>query len=73
MTVLNNMSDYISNYKQGENDGILKHVLGNSRPTVERSLSSKTGLDAGSIGSLLTMAAPIIMGALGKNTKTAGT
>lgn len=71
-SILNSMSDYISHYKQGEGDGILKHVLGNSRPTVERSLSAKTGLDMGSIGNLLTMAAPIIMGALGKTQRQQG-
>jgi len=71
-SILNNLSDYISNYKSGEGDGILGHVLGNNRPTVERSLSAKTGLDMGSIGNLLTMAAPIIMGALGKTQKTQG-
>lgn len=71
-SILNNMSDYISNYKQGEGDGILKHVLGNNRSTVERGLSSKTGLDMGSIGNLLTMAAPIIMGVLGKTQRSQG-
>ncbi|MBN2072373.1 MAG: DUF937 domain-containing protein [Actinobacteria bacterium] len=71
-SILNNLSDYISNYKQGSGDGILGHVLGNSRPTVEKSLSAKTGLDMGSIGSLLTMAAPILMGALGKTQRNQG-
>ncbi len=71
-SVLNNLSDYISNYKSGDGEGILGHVLGNSRPAVEKGLSAKTGLDMGSIGNLLTMAAPIIMGALGKTQQTQG-
>jgi hypothetical protein len=71
-SLLNNLSDYISNYKQGDGDGILGHVLGNNRTTVEKSLSQKTGLDMGSIGSLMTMAAPLLMGALGKTQKTQG-
>jgi hypothetical protein len=71
-SILNNMSDYISNYKKGSGEGILGHVLGNSRPAVERSLSQKTGLDMGSIGNLLTMAAPLIMGMLGKTQRQNG-
>ncbi|OPL17549.1 MAG: hypothetical protein AVO38_00785 [delta proteobacterium ML8_D] len=71
-SLLNNLSDYISNYKQASGDGILGHVLGNNRTTVEKSLSQKTGLDMGSIGNLLTMAAPLLMGMLGKTQKTEG-
>lgn len=71
-SILNSMSDYIQNYKQGDGDGILKHVLGNSRPAMEKSLSKETGLDTGSIGNLLTMAAPIIMGMLGQKQRQQG-
>jgi hypothetical protein len=71
-SILNNLSDYISNYQSGSGNGILNHTLGNSRPAVERGLSQKTGLDVGSIGNLLTMAAPIIMGMLGKTQKQNG-
>ncbi len=71
-SLLNNLSDYISNYKQSSGDGILGHVLGNNRTTVEKSLSQKTGLDAGSVGNLLTMAAPLLMGMLGKTQRTQG-
>jgi hypothetical protein len=71
-SILNNLSDYISNYQSGAGNGILSHTLGNSRPAVERGLSQKTGLDMGSIGNLLTMAAPLIMGMLGKTQRQNG-
>jgi hypothetical protein len=71
-SILNNLSDYISNYQAGNGNGILGHTLGNNRPAVERGLSQKTGLDMGTIGNLLTMAAPIIMGALGKTQRQNG-
>ena len=71
-SILDNMSDYIANYRQGSGDGILGHVLGSNRTAVEKSLSAKTGLDMGSIGSLLTMAAPIVMGMLGKTQRQQG-
>ena len=46
--------------------GILGHVFGNKQPQVENALSQKTGLDAGSIANILKIAAPIVMGYLGK-------
>lgn len=46
--------------------GILGHVLGNKQPRVENALSEKSGLDAGTIAQILKIAAPIVMGYLGK-------
>lgn len=46
--------------------GILDHVLGNRQSDMQQALSAKTGLDAGSIGSLLALLAPIVMGMIGK-------
>ncbi|WP_282160624.1 DUF937 domain-containing protein [Ulvibacterium marinum] len=46
--------------------GILGHVLGNKQPQVENALSQKSGLDAGTITSILKIAAPIVMGYLGR-------
>jgi len=71
-SVIDNLSDYISNYQSGQGNGILGHVLGDNRTAVERGLSQKSGLDMGSIGNLLTMAAPLIMGMLGKTQKQQG-
>ncbi|MEW7278061.1 DUF937 domain-containing protein [Aquimarina sp. 2201CG1-2-11] len=46
--------------------GILGHILGNKQPVVENALSQKSGIDAGSIAQILKVAAPILMGVLGK-------
>jgi hypothetical protein len=46
--------------------GILSHVFGGKQPQVENALSQKSGMDAGSIANILKIAAPIIMGFLGK-------
>ncbi len=46
--------------------GILGHVLGNKQPQVENALSQKSGLDAGAIANILKIAAPIVMGYLGR-------
>ncbi len=49
--------------------GILGHVLGAKQNNVQNALSQKSGLDAGTIGSILKIAAPLLMGYLGKQTK----
>jgi hypothetical protein len=54
--------------KSVKDDGgkILGHILGGNQPNVERALGSKSGIDAGSVGQILKVAAPILMGVLGK-------
>lgn len=49
--------------------GILGHILGGKQPQVENALSSKSGLDAGTISQILKIAAPILLGYLGKQTR----
>jgi hypothetical protein len=53
------------------NDGtkILGHVLGNKQQRVEQTLGAKAGMDASSVAQILKVAAPIIMGVLGKQTR----
>tara|TARA_R110002072_G_scaffold118631_1_gene250660 strand:- start:69253 stop:69888 length:636 start_codon:yes stop_codon:yes gene_type:complete len=45
--------------------GILKHVLGGNQPRVEQNISRNSGVDAGSVGQIIKIAAPILMGVLG--------
>ncbi len=70
-SILENLGGYIQSPGGGAGDGILKHVLGGKRATVEAGLAQQTGLDAGSAGQLLTMLAPVVMGALGRTRKEA--
>ncbi|WP_420601309.1 DUF937 domain-containing protein [Flagellimonas sp.] len=49
--------------------GILGHVFGSKQPQVENALSSKSGIDAGAISQILKIAAPILLGYLGKQTR----
>ena len=46
--------------------GILGHILGGKQPAVENALSQKSGIDASSVGEILKVAAPLLMGVLGK-------
>lgn len=46
--------------------GILSHVLGGKQAQVENALSQKSGIDASTIATILQVAAPILMGMIGK-------
>lgn len=71
-SILDDVSGFIGNSDGGPGEGILKHVLGGNRNTVENGLSAKTGLNSSQISQLLKMAAPLIMGFLGKQKKEQG-
>ncbi len=46
--------------------GILSHILGNKQQGVEQVIGQKAGIDAGAVGNILKVAAPLLMGVLGK-------
>ena len=50
-------------------EGIVNHVFGGQQQEVARALSSKSGLDMGTIMQLLPLLAPIVMGMLGKQAR----
>lgn len=49
-----------------DGDGILGHVLGGSKDNAVHALSQKSGLDSNSVMQILQVAAPILLGYLGK-------
>lgn len=65
-SILDGLGDFLQNPQAGPGEGILGHVFGSRRPTIERGLSQSSGLDTANIGKLMGMLAPIVMGALGK-------
>lgn len=48
---------------------ILGHILGSKQQGVEKIIGEKSGLDMGSVANILKVAAPILMGVLGKQAK----
>ncbi len=68
--LLDNLGDLFSggvdHSVHNDGAGILKHVLGAKQTGVEQSLSAKTGMDTQSIAHILKIAAPILMGMLGR-------
>ncbi len=57
---------------QQDGAGILGHLLGDKQQGVENALSQQSGIDVGSVGNILKVAAPLLMGFLGKQTQQAG-
>jgi hypothetical protein len=71
-SILDNLAGYLGNPQQGNGSGILGHVLGDQRSSVENNLAQATGLDQGSAGSLMEIVAPLVMGAVGKTQQQNG-
>jgi hypothetical protein len=65
-SILDDVPGYLNGAENGPGTGILRHVLGGKQQTVETGLSRATGLEAGKAGQLLTVLAPLVMGALGR-------
>ncbi len=65
-SVLDNLSGFLKNPMVANGAGILKHVLGAKQAPVSKGLSKTSGLSAAQVSQLLAIAAPLIMGMLGK-------
>lgn len=65
-SLLDNLGDFVSNPESFKGSGILKHVLGDKRQNVEQYISRDTGLSGQSVSQILEIAAPMVMGLLGK-------
>jgi hypothetical protein len=52
--------------------GILGHVLGGRQSNIESAVSRSSGVDIASVGKIMAMIAPLIMGALGKAKRQQG-
>ena len=52
-----------------DGDKILGHVLGDKQQNVQSAIGQKSGMDSGSVAQILKVAAPILMGVLGKQSR----
>ena len=71
-SLLDNLGSFLNNPEQANGAGILKHVLGSKRQNVEQYISRDSGLDKSAVVKILEMAAPIVMGYLGKKNRGTG-
>ena len=65
-SILENLSGFLGNPQAANGAGILGHVLGAQQPVVTKGLTQGTGLNGEQVGQLLQIAAPLVMGMLGK-------
>lgn len=64
--ILNDVLGFLGKADERDGQGILGHIFGNKKERVETGLSRSTGLDLNSIVKLMGIAAPLVMGLLGK-------
>ncbi len=70
--LLDQAQNFIRQGNIGNGEAILGHVLGSRQGSAEQQLASKTGLSSGQTHQLLGLLAPLVMGALGKQTQAEG-
>ena len=64
--VLGNLGNLLGGSSMNEGEKILGHVFGNKKSNVQQQLGQATGLGGQGAGDLMSMLAPMVMGALGK-------
>ena len=70
--LLENLGGLIGNPQSGPGAGILGHIFGGRRDTVEEGVGQATGLDRQQIGKLLMVLAPIVLGVLARRGSAGG-
>ncbi|WP_435262697.1 DUF937 domain-containing protein [Tenacibaculum sp. nBUS_03] len=75
-SILDNLGDLfnggVDNDVVQDGGNILGHILGNKQQGVEQVIGQKAGIDSGSVANILKVAAPILMGVLGKQSRQNG-
>jgi hypothetical protein len=71
-SILDNLGGFLSDPAAANGAGILRHVLGDRQQNVVNYISSDAGLSGASVGRILEIAAPIVMGFLGRRNSTSG-
>lgn len=65
-SILDALGGFLGSGNTGPGAAILGHIFGNRRGNVENGLGRATGLDAATMGRLLALLAPIVLGYLGR-------
>ncbi len=71
-SILENISGFLGNPQAANGAGILGHVLGSQQPAVAQGIAQNSGLNSNQISQLLQIAAPLVMGYLGKQQQSQG-
>jgi hypothetical protein len=67
-SILDDVLGAFTNAEQSDGASILGHIFGAQRTSVQQGLGRATNADANQVGQVMEMLAPILMGALGKQT-----
>jgi len=70
--ILGDIGGFLSSAATGPGLGILGHVLGSKQEPVAQEIAKDSGLDIGQVMTLMTAAAPLLMGVLGNKKKEEG-
>ena len=70
--ILSDVGGFLSGAASGPGLGILGHVLGSKQEPVAQEIAKDSGLDIGQVMTLMTTAAPLLMGVLGSKKKEEG-
>jgi hypothetical protein len=71
-SILNDLGGFLGDPQAANGAGILGHVLGGQQSMVTQTLADNTGLNSSQTASLLEIAAPLVMGALGQQQQQQG-
>ncbi len=69
---VDSMIKNIGNVDTEDGSKIISHILGGEQESILSGISNKTGVSSGGISSIWSMIAPILMGFLGKQSKSSG-
>lgn len=71
-SILDDLGSAVSRPNLDDGNGILKHVLGGRRDNVATGLSKATGMGDDQIGKMLATLAPLVLGSLGRASRSSG-
>ncbi len=71
-SVLDDVAGFLGGGSSSAGQGILGHLFGGRTNAAETSIAKMAGLDQSTVGHLLTLLAPIVLGALGKAKREQG-
>lgn len=69
-SIFDDLAGFLGRDDHDDGGKIVNHVLGDKQSNVEENLAMKTGLGGDQISKLMKMAAPLLMGLLGKQKKS---
>mgnify|MGYP000895428810 FL=1 len=69
-SILDNLGGFLQNPQMANGAGILRHVLGNKQNNATAYVSKSSGVSTSSAAKILEIAAPMIMGFLGKKSSS---